>query len=154
MMEQQFQAHLRVRRIVLGSAGFKGLPVARGRRGVDRIEDKEWILQERVNEWSFGLLQTEGNLPSRKTLLQPSRPLHNGLGRVFQNGTFSLSCGAIIQTEGVPLARPINANESGQFRRFGRPVHKNLFLLWLNFVFFSQAVREHAGFPSATPLLS
>jgi hypothetical protein len=74
---------------------------------------------------------------------------------VLQKGTLCLSGGAIIQAEGVPLARPINANESGKFRRFARPVHKNLFLLWLNFVFFlCFAGSEHAGFHSAKALLS
>jgi hypothetical protein len=100
------------------------------------------------------LLQTQGNFLSRKARLERLRPLRNGLGRVLQRRSLSFSCGAIIQTKGVPLARPINANESGQFRRSARPVHKNLLLLWLNFVFFSQVDREHAGFHSAKALLS
>jgi len=53
----------------------------------------------------------------------------------------------------VLLARPINADESGQFRRFARPVHKNLFLLWLNFTFFVPGGSEHAGFHSAKGII-
>ena len=105
---------MRIRRIILGPAGFKGLAIARGRGGVDRIKDKEGILQERINERTFGLLQTEGDFLSPVTLLEALSPVRNGLGDVLQGGMFSLPRGAIIETKGVLLARPIDADESGK----------------------------------------
>jgi hypothetical protein len=92
----------------------KGLTVTRGCGGVDRIEDKEGILQERINERTFGLFQTEGDFLSPERLLEALGPLRNGFGCVLQRGIFSLFCGAIIQTKGMSLARPIKANESGK----------------------------------------
>ncbi len=68
MMQKQLETHLRVRGIILGPAGFESLAVARGRGRVDWIEDKKGIFQERVNERTFGLLQTQRNLLSRETL--------------------------------------------------------------------------------------
>ncbi len=96
MMQQQFQAHLRISRIILGPAGFKGLAIARSRCRVDRIEDKEGIFQERINERTFGLLHTEGDFLSPETLLEALAPLRNGLRGMLQRGSLSLSCGAII----------------------------------------------------------
>jgi hypothetical protein len=68
------------------------------------------LFQERVHEWAFGLLQTQGDLFSRETLLQCVGPLRDGFRGVLQSGTFPLGRGAIIQTKGVPLARPIDAD--------------------------------------------
>jgi len=57
---------------------------------------------------------------------------------------FSLPCGAIIQTKGVPLARPIKAHKGRQFRGLGRHVHKDFFLLWVDFAFFFAGSSKNA----------
>ena len=145
---------MRIRRIILGPAGFKGLAIARGRGGVDRIKDKEGILQERINERTFGLFQTEGDLLSTETLLEPSGPVCNGFGGMLQDGIFSLSRGAIIETKGVLLARPIQTDEGGKVA-LARcyPIQLGLihFKCWVVFCFSGGA--NTAGFHSAKALL-
>jgi len=78
----------------------------------------------------------------------------NGFGGMLQDGIFSLSRGAIIETKGVLLARPIQTDEGGKVA-LARcyPIQLGLihFKCWVVFCFSGGA--NTAGFHSAKALL-
>ena len=111
VLEEQLEADLGIGRIALGPARLKGLAVARGGGRVDRVEHEEGISHERGDKGAFGLLQAEGDLPIWEAPGQRGRPLRDRFGGVLQSGTFTLASRAIVETERVRLAPPIQPDE-------------------------------------------
>ena len=114
VMEEQLEADLRIGGIALGPAGFKGLAVASGGGRVDRVEHEEGISHKSAEEGAFGLLQAEGNFPIGETLFQRTGPLRDRFWSVLQGGGFTLARCAIVETQSVLCAAPIQPKESSK----------------------------------------
>ena len=107
MGAQQIQEERGVGRIVFSPAGVEGLPVARQRLGVDRIEHHELVLQQGVHDRALALFQ--GN-PDRAATEPPPQLRHPGVQRVgplFELAVFHSAAGGRLNRERVPLIAPV-----------------------------------------------
>jgi hypothetical protein len=74
MMEEQLEQIVSILRVIFGPAGRERFTVLGQRGRVDRVEDQKVILQERVDQWTTRLLQTDRNLLSGKAGAQCGGP--------------------------------------------------------------------------------
>ena len=78
---------------------------------VDRVKDEEGISQQGGDEGAFGLLQAESDLLFGEALGQRGRPLRDRFRGVLQGGTFVRAARAIVETEGMRFASPVQPDE-------------------------------------------
>src|SRR5918996_445169 len=74
MVEEQLEYIVCIPRIIFGPAGRERFPVLGQRGGVDRVEDQKVVLQERVDQRTTRLLQTDRNWLSGKAGAQCGGP--------------------------------------------------------------------------------
>ena len=67
----------------------------------------------------MSLLQAEGDRALGEAPLQRGRPARDGFGDVLEGGAFARASRAIVQTEGVLFAAPVQPDERGKAALLG-----------------------------------
>src|ERR1700680_4635666 len=96
----------------------EGFAIFRERCRIDREQDQEIILLQRVHDRSFGELQTPPPGPALKALFQRVSPLLDGVGTMWQDGKLSLLGAGSLQTNVVLRIRPIDADKGTKDSRW------------------------------------
>jgi hypothetical protein len=99
MMEEPLEQRVCIARIIFGPAGRERLPVLGSCGRVDRVEHKKVIRQERIDEWTTRLLQTDSDLPSGKAGAQGGGPCCKLFWGVLEDERFFLAGRRINQTD-------------------------------------------------------
>lgn len=106
---QKIQSQFGIRGIILGAAGFEGLPVLGQRQRVDREEDEEVVLLKRIDDRPLGQLKSNGDGPT-KALQQGFRPFIDAPDLVGNATEFALLFTGGLKTDVVFGVRPVDAN--------------------------------------------
>src|SRR5262249_39826054 len=111
MFLEHVQKELCVRGVIFGSAGRPSFAIFCERLGVNREENKEVILQERIDESALGLFESDGNWFVSKSFPELSSPSVDLLCRVFECEAFPFSCCRVKETTCMSGISPVDANK-------------------------------------------
>ena len=99
MLEEQLEQIVRILRIIFGPARRERLTVRGERGGVDRVEHKKVVLQERLDQWTTRLLQADRDLLAGKAGAQHGSPGCKLFWGVREDAVFFLAGRSIKQTD-------------------------------------------------------
>src|SRR6266511_78406 len=99
MLDEQFEQIVRIPRIILGSAGRERFTVLGQRGRVNGVEDQKVVFQERIDEWTTRLLQTDGNRLSGKAGAQRGGPGIKLFRSVLEDEGLFLASSDVNQTD-------------------------------------------------------
>src|SRR3990172_6230594 len=85
---------------------------------MDSKDVHEIETEQKMNDRPSGLLDGNGNLSSAKTSLQVHKPMVQDLRLLFQGATFHRTSVRRLQTEGVFVPSPVQADPSGVIDSF------------------------------------
>ena len=107
MLLDELTEQFRIRRIVLRTAGHKRLAVAGKLLGVDGEQHQELVLEQRVDECSAGLFETDRDRPAAKPRAEIGRPSLEVVRLLGQIGGHALPAGCEANGD-AELARKKN----------------------------------------------
>ena len=112
VLAEQLETDLRIAGIAFRAAGFEGLAIARGGRGIDRIEGDKLISEEGADERAFGSpRRPERDGVAAEAFPERLGPGGDGFGSLGQSGRCTLPAGAVVEAEGMGLIGPVQADE-------------------------------------------
>lgn len=112
MMLKKLRQQAGVGGVVLAAGGNEGFAIARELFRVDGIELDVFVLEERVDEGPFALLEGDGNDLPRKTSGELAGPFVNAFRGLWQ-GTDGVSALGIDEAHGVLAIRPVDSDDDG-----------------------------------------
>src|SRR5215470_18340822 len=114
MVEEQLEQIIRILRIIFGAAGRECFPVLSQGGGVDGVKNQKVVLQERIDQKTPRLLQTDGNGLSDKAGAQGSSPGLKGFWGVREDARLCLTGRHVKQTDIMFGIGPINGDQGSK----------------------------------------
>src|SRR5260370_40343041 len=103
MMLQKVEQIVGIGGIIFAAGGGESLAILGQGGWIDRIGREEVVLQQRIEQWSRRLFETDTNGPTREALAQREGPLLQSLWRLFEDCLLPRSGARILETHGVAL---------------------------------------------------
>jgi hypothetical protein len=113
--DEKFELILGIGGVILGMTWCEGFAVFRQRCRIDREQDQEIVLLQRIDQRPLGELQAHRHGPTLEAFSERASPLINGIGTMNQDVKLSRVGIGNLQADIVLPISPIDANKGRKF---------------------------------------